>query len=75
MKNKEKQSLNLKKVQGIMKLSLKLGYSHPIYLDIPSSVIKFDLYAKGTVLYIQGIDKQYYQVLLNQFKVLDLRAL
>lgn len=39
------------------KLSLKLGYSHPIYLDIPSSVIKFDLYAKGTVLYIQGIDK------------------
>ena len=40
------------------KLSLKLGYSHPIYLDIPSSLIKFDLYAKGTVLYLQGIDKK-----------------
>ena len=39
-------------------MSLKLGYSHPIYLDIPSSLIKFDLYAKGTVLYLQGIDKK-----------------
>ena len=37
---------------------MKLGYSHPIYLDIPSSLIKFDLYAKGTVLYLQGIDKK-----------------
>ena len=40
------------------KLSLKLGYSHPIYWDIPSSIIKFDLYAKGTVLYMQGTDKR-----------------
>ena len=37
---------------------MKLGYSHSIYLDIPSSLIKFDLYAKGTVLYLQGIDKK-----------------
>ena len=27
-----------------IKLSLKLGYSHPIYLDIPKSVQQLDLY-------------------------------
>ena len=41
-----------------IKLSLKLGYSHPIYLDIPKSVHQLDLYMKGTIINIQGIDKE-----------------
>ena len=41
-----------------IKLSLKLGYSHPIYLDIPTSVQQLDLYMKGTIINIQGIDKE-----------------
>ena len=39
-------------------LSLKLGYSHPIYMDIPKSILKLDLYSKGTIINIQGIDKE-----------------
>ena len=41
-----------------LKLSLKLGYSHPIYVDIPSTVRQLDLYVKGTVINIQGFDKE-----------------
>ena len=37
---------------------MKLGYSHPIYLDIPTSVQQLDLYMKGTIINIQGIDKE-----------------
>ena len=41
-----------------LKLSLKLGYSHPIYMDIPETVQQLDLYVKGTIINIQGLDKE-----------------
>jgi large subunit ribosomal protein L6 len=41
-----------------LKLSLKLGYSHPIYMDIPETVQQLDLYSKGTVINIQGLHKE-----------------
>jgi len=56
---KEK-NLNLKFDQECqdLKLSLKLGYSHPIYIEIPKTIQQLDLYAKGTVINIQGLDKE-----------------
>ena len=68
MKNYLKKSLNLKRESKDCKFLIKLGYSHPIYLDIPESVIKFDLYAKGTIIYIQGIDKEVISILLKNSK-------
>lgn len=41
-----------------LKLSLKLGYSHPIYMKIPKTIKHLDLYMKGTIMNIQGIDKE-----------------
>ena len=37
---------------------MKLGYSHPIYLKIPETIKHLDLYMKGTVMNIQGIEKE-----------------
>jgi len=40
------------------KLFLKLGYSHPIEMEVPKTVTRLDIYKKGTLIYLQGIDKE-----------------